>query len=72
VVSNLMVDMNPSNVKLRERAVRMVQTLTGSDSTAAQQALERSGWVVKKAISLKYDPRPPGREGNRVYSKVGP
>ena len=50
VRSNLMVDVNPSNVKLRDRAVRIVRELTGADAAAAQAALEKSGWVVKAAL----------------------
>ena len=51
VRSNLMIDLNPANVKLRDRAVRIVQSLTGADYSAAQRALERSGWVIKKAVA---------------------
>jgi N-acetylmuramic acid 6-phosphate etherase len=51
VRSNLMIDLNPANVKLQDRAVRIVQSLTGADYSAAQQALERSDWVVKKAVA---------------------
>ncbi|MEQ2005661.1 MAG: N-acetylmuramic acid 6-phosphate etherase, partial [Limisphaerales bacterium] len=49
VISNLMVDVNPSNVKLRDRAVRIVCELTGADYETAKAALEKSGWVVKAA-----------------------
>ena len=49
VRSNLMIDVNPANVKLRDRAVRIVQELTRADYRTAEEALERSGWVVKKA-----------------------
>jgi N-acetylmuramic acid 6-phosphate (MurNAc-6-P) etherase len=49
VISNLMVDMNASNKKLRERAVRIVQAITGKDSATALGALEKSRWVVKDA-----------------------
>ncbi len=49
VISNLMVDLNPSNLKLRDRAVRIVRELTGEDDVAARAALEESGWVVKQA-----------------------
>ena len=49
VVSNLMVDLNPSNVKLRDRAVRIVQELRGVDCATAQDALEKSGWVIQRA-----------------------
>jgi len=51
VRSNLMIDLNPTNAKLRNRAVRIVQELTRADSTAARRALERAGWDIKKAIS---------------------
>lgn len=50
VVSNLMVDLNPSNVKLRVRATGIVRSLTGSNDGDARKALEASGWVVKDAI----------------------
>ncbi len=49
VISNLMVDLNPSNVKLRDRAVRIVCELTGADYETSRAALEKSGWVVKAA-----------------------
>lgn len=49
VVSNLMVDLNPSNVKLRDRAVRIVGELTGADADQARTALERVQWNVKAA-----------------------
>ncbi len=51
VLGNLMVDMNPSNVKLRDRAVRLVRELTGCDETAAREALEHADWVVKQAVA---------------------
>ncbi len=50
VVSNLMVDLNPSNRKLRQRAIRIVRELTGSSEETAAQALQRANWVVKKAL----------------------
>ncbi|MES2709752.1 MAG: N-acetylmuramic acid 6-phosphate etherase [Verrucomicrobiota bacterium] len=49
VVSNLMIDLNPSNVKLRDRAQRILNDLTGCGPEAAKAALEASGWVVKTA-----------------------
>ncbi len=49
VMSNLMVDLNPSNEKLRARAVRIVQELTGAGEAEARAALERGGWRVQEA-----------------------
>lgn len=51
VVSNLMVDVNPANVKLRERAVRICRELTGADPATARAALEAADWVVKTAVA---------------------
>ncbi len=49
VVGNLMVDLNPSNVKLRDRAARIVVELTGAKYEDALAELERNGWQVKAA-----------------------
>jgi N-acetylmuramic acid 6-phosphate etherase len=51
VMSNLMIDLYPSNTKLRDRAVRIVQELRHVDYATAQNALEKSGWVIKKACA---------------------
>ena len=50
VISNLMIDLNPSNAKLRDRAVRIVATLTGQPPDLCLAALERTRWDVKRAI----------------------
>ncbi len=52
VKSNLMIDLNPSNVKLRDRAVRIVQELTSVNAAVAHAALEKSRWVVKDACQM--------------------
>lgn len=49
VRSNLMIDLNASNVKLRDRAVRIVRELTGVDGDTAREALERADWRVATA-----------------------
>jgi N-acetylmuramic acid 6-phosphate etherase len=51
VRSNLMVDLNPANAKLRDRAIRIVQDLTSVSYASAEQALRRSSWVIKKAAA---------------------
>lgn len=55
VLSNLMVDMNPSNVKLRDRAARLVRELTGCDIDVSRGALERADWIVKDAVRALRD-----------------
>lgn len=52
VIGNLMVDLNASNAKLRDRAVRIVQELRPVDYSVAQHALEKSHWIVKDACAL--------------------
>ncbi|HVM49158.1 MAG TPA: N-acetylmuramic acid 6-phosphate etherase [Candidatus Acidoferrum sp.] len=62
VRSNLMVDLTPSNAKLRERAVRIVQDLTGAGYPQAETALQRRGWVVTSAVAaLNRRSRSPAR-----------
>lgn len=51
VIGNLMVDLNPANVKLRDRATRIVRELTKANYASARETLERSGWVIKKAVA---------------------
>ncbi len=50
VMSNLMVDVNPANVKLRGRAVRIVRALTGAEENVARRELEGRGWRVKETV----------------------
>lgn len=51
VMGNRMVDLNPSNTKLRDRATRIVQELTDASSEESRKALEEAGWVVRKAVT---------------------
>lgn len=46
---SLMVDLHPTNHKLRERAVRMVRTIADVDDAAAREALAASDFDVKTA-----------------------
>lgn len=52
VYGNLMVDLKATNHKLRERAVRMVQTIAEVDRDTAATALEASGFSVKVAVVM--------------------
>jgi len=47
---NLMVDVQATNEKLVERAIRIVQTLADCDRAAARQALDACGGAVKPAV----------------------
>ncbi len=50
VYKGLMVDMRPTNRKLRERALAMVGAVAGVDRPAAKAALDRAGGDIKQAI----------------------
>jgi N-acetylmuramic acid 6-phosphate etherase len=52
VYRGLMVEMRPTNAKLRERAVRMVVDLTGAGDAAARAALEAAGGTIKLATLM--------------------
>jgi N-acetylmuramic acid 6-phosphate etherase len=47
---DLMVDLRPTNAKLRERAVRMVRDEAGIGEDEARARLEAAGWNVRKAL----------------------
>ena len=47
-----MVNLTADNIKLRDRAARIVAAITGHDKDAAARLLEASGGVVKTAILL--------------------
>ena len=50
VHDNLMVNVVPSNEKLRARALRLVRLLTGADISRAAEALRQSGGKVMAAV----------------------
>lgn len=52
VYQNLMVDLNASNFKLRERAKKMVCTITEMDEDKAESVLRETGYNVKLAIVM--------------------
>jgi N-acetylmuramic acid 6-phosphate etherase len=57
---NLMVNVKASNIKLRQRAMRLVQRIIQCDEATATQALEECQWDVKLAcilaLSLAHNP----------------
>ena len=49
---NLMIDLNVSNQKLKDRAVRIIQKITGLDYNQALELLEKANHNVKAAIVM--------------------
>lgn len=52
VYNNLMVDVHASNTKLIQRSIRIVQSITGVDSTVAQKTLKLAEGSAKTAIVM--------------------
>jgi N-acetylmuramic acid 6-phosphate etherase len=52
VYGNLMVDVQPTNQKLRQRAVRIVREITGVADEEARGLLDAAGWQVKTAVVM--------------------
>ena len=50
VRGNLMIDLNTSSAKLRDRATRIVAELTQSDYDSARAELEQSGWDLRAVL----------------------
>lgn len=53
VYGNLMIDMQPTNTKLRARAARIVRDATGTDLDAAERALAASGNTRTAIVMLR-------------------
>ena len=53
VMDNLMVDLNPSNDKLRDRAVRIVMELTGASRDAASRALQGGAREPGRGVTVR-------------------
>lgn len=58
VYRGMMVQMRPTNAKLRRRGVRMVQRIVGCDEATAQRAFDRAGGDVKVALLVANDVSP--------------
>ena len=52
VYGNLMVDVQPTNAKLRDRATRIVDQITGVGRAEAEALLDAAGWRVKTAVVM--------------------
>lgn len=56
VYENLMIDVKPTNIKLKKRAISIVSDISKTSEENSQQILEENGYQVKHAIlKLKYN-----------------
>ncbi len=53
VYGNLMIDVRATNAKLRDRAARIIATLTGLDRTASFTLLDQAGGSAKIAVVMQ-------------------
>ena len=52
VYENMMIDLQMTNQKLKERAKRIVMTIVGVEYEEAERALAEAGWHVKTALVM--------------------
>lgn len=56
VYKNLMIDVKPTNIKLKDRAVRIVSEITAYEKDKALNVLNKNGYNLKEAIlQIKYN-----------------
>jgi N-acetylmuramic acid 6-phosphate (MurNAc-6-P) etherase len=53
VRGNLMIDLQPTNKKLRERAIGLVSQLAGCDRDSARSRLQRADWNLREALKAE-------------------
>jgi len=61
VRDNLMIDVQATNAKLRDRATRIVMELTGWDKSKADVALAQHGWNIRRVLTSVPPPDSPDR-----------
>ena len=50
VYENMMVNLRPTNVKLRDRMIRIVTEITGADYETAERLLTENDFTIRKAV----------------------
>lgn len=50
VYENMMINLRPSNIKLRDRMIRIVVEIIGVDYNTAEKLLEDNGFVIRSAV----------------------
>ncbi len=56
VIENLMVDVEPTNQKLKERCVRIVRELSTVSDQQARRLLDQHSWDVRKVLEIVREP----------------
>ena len=72
VIGNLMVNLRPTNRKLRARMIGIVEELAGVAADRAEAMLEASGWSIPEALSeCRPGLRRPAQDGRRGARSAG-
>ena len=50
VYENMMINLKPTNIKLRDRMIRIVIEMTGVDYLTAEKLLQENDFIIKKAV----------------------
>ena len=50
VYENMMINLRPTNIKLKERMIRIVREIKGCDKQQAQKLLEENDWIIRNAV----------------------
>ncbi len=50
VYENMMINLKPTNIKLRGRVIRITKDILGCSEAEAEARLEASGWNIRKAV----------------------
>lgn len=50
VYENMMINLQPSNIKLHGRVIGIVQEILGCDAAEAEARLEKADWNIRKAV----------------------
>ena len=51
VYENLMINLRPTNDKLRDRTIRIVQEILGCERAEAIKKLEENEWSIRRAVT---------------------
>jgi N-acetylmuramic acid 6-phosphate etherase len=53
VYENLMINLRPSNIKLRARMIRIVSDILDVDAVTAEALLEQNDFVIRRALEAR-------------------
>lgn len=51
VYENMMINLKPSNIKLRDRVIRITEEILHCDAAEAEERLAANDWSIRKAVS---------------------